>query len=74
MSRLIGSIWHELTSSSPFRPSVHLSFDDAGAEGKAHKAATICLARRRCKVILAMVTRGQHYKPAYANEPLSAAA
>jgi hypothetical protein len=51
-----------------------MSFDDAGAEGERHKAATICLARRRCKVILAMATRGQPYVPAYANQRPSAAA
>ena len=32
-------------------------------EGKRHNAALICLARRRCDVILAMLTTGQPYQP-----------
>ena len=33
------------------------------AEGKRHNAAIICLARRRCNVILAMLRTGQPYQP-----------
>jgi hypothetical protein len=33
------------------------------AEGKRHNAALICLARRRCNVILAMLRTGQPYNP-----------
>jgi transposase len=33
------------------------------AEGKRHNAAVICLARRRCDVILAMLKTGSHYDP-----------
>lgn len=34
------------------------------AESKRHNAALICLARRRCDVILAMLRTGQPYQPA----------
>lgn len=32
------------------------------SEGKKHNAALICLARRRCDVIYAMLTRGEFYR------------
>jgi hypothetical protein len=33
------------------------------AEGKRHNAALICLARRRCDVILAMLRNRERYQP-----------
>lgn len=36
-------------------------YDRKRAEGKKHNAALICLARRRCNVILAVLRTGQHY-------------
>ncbi len=36
-------------------------YDRKRAEGKKHNAALICLARRRCNVILAMLRTSQHY-------------
>ncbi|HJG52475.1 MAG TPA: IS110 family transposase, partial [Brachybacterium faecium] len=47
------------------------------AEGKRHNAAVICLARRRCNVIFAMLRDGTHYQPpttAPAPEPAALAA
>lgn len=38
-------------------------YDRKRAEGKRHNAALICLARRRCNVILAMLRTGQPYNP-----------
>ena len=35
------------------------------AEGKRHNAAVICLARRRCNVMLAMLRDNQPYKGGY---------
>lgn len=32
------------------------------AEGKKHNAALICLARRRCDVLYAMLRNGTHYR------------
>lgn len=37
--------------------------DRKRAEGKRHTAALICLARRRCDVILAMLRTRQPYQP-----------
>jgi hypothetical protein len=36
--------------------------DRKRAEGKRHNAALICLARRRCDVILAMLRNREHYQ------------
>ena len=55
--------------SSPRSPSLRdpaskTFYDRKRAEGKRHNAALICLARRRCDVILAMLRTGQPYQPA----------
>jgi transposase len=42
-------------------PESKAFYDRKRAEGKKHNAALICLARRRCDVILAMLRTGQHY-------------
>ena len=42
------------------------------AEGKKHNAALTCLARRRCDVILAMLTRGKPYNARATNLPIAA--
>jgi transposase len=42
-------------------PASKAFYDRKRAEGKRHNAAIICLARRRCDVILAMLNTGQHY-------------
>ncbi|MCP2256307.1 Transposase [Prauserella aidingensis] len=38
-------------------------YDKKRAEGKKHNAALICLARRRCDVLHAMLRNGTHYQP-----------
>ena len=38
-------------------------YDRERSEGKKHNAAIICLARRRCDVILAMLRDGTAYQP-----------
>jgi transposase len=45
-------------------PASKVFYDRKRAEGKRHNAALICLARRRCDVILAMLRTRQHYQPA----------
>jgi hypothetical protein len=45
-------------------PSSNAFYDRKRAEGKRRNAALICLARRRCDVILAMLRTGQPYQPA----------
>lgn len=43
-------------------PASRAYYDRKRAEGKKHNAALICLARRRCDVIYAMLKSGQPYK------------
>ncbi|MGH3501827.1 MAG: IS110 family transposase [Nocardioidaceae bacterium] len=38
-------------------------YDKKRAEGKKHNAALICLARRRCDVLFAMLRNGTYYQP-----------
>ncbi|MBS1836356.1 MAG: IS110 family transposase [Actinobacteria bacterium] len=42
-------------------PDSRAFYDRKRAEGKRHNAALICLARRRCDVIHAMLRTGEHY-------------
>jgi transposase len=44
-------------------PASKAFYDRKRTEGKRHNAALICLARRRCDVILAMLTTRQPYQP-----------
>ena len=44
-------------------PESKAFYDRKRAEGKRHNAAMICLARRRCNVILAMLAAHQPYAP-----------
>ena len=49
-------------------------YDRKRAEGKKHTAAVICLARRRCDVILAMLRSREPYRAEEAPRHGSAAA
>ena len=44
-------------------PESRTYYDKKRAEGKKHNAALICLARRRCDVIYAMLPNGTYYQP-----------
>ena len=55
-------------------PESKAFYDRKRAEGKRHNAALICLARRRCNVILAMLRTGQAYNPHPADADLADAA
>jgi transposase len=55
-------------------PDSKAFYDRKRAEGKRHNAALICLARRRCNVILAMLNTQQPYKPGYRTADLADAA
>ena len=46
-------------------PESKAFYDRKRAEGKRHNAAVICLARRRCNVILAMLRDHQPYLAGY---------
>jgi transposase len=55
-------------------PESKAFYDRKRAEGKRHNAATICLARRRCNVILAMLRTSCAYNPNHAAPDLVDAA
>jgi transposase len=55
-------------------PESKAFYDRKRAEGKRHNAAIICLARRRCNVILAMLATRQPYNPAHGTDRLTEAA
>lgn len=50
-------------------PASKAFYDRKRAEGKRHNAAVICLARRRCDVILAMLKTRTAYQPPTPDEP-----
>lgn len=43
-------------------PASKAYYEKKRAEGKRHNAAVMCLARRRCNVIYAMLTRGEFFR------------
>jgi transposase len=55
-------------------PESKAFYDRKRLEGKKHNAALICLARRRCDVILAMLRNHEHYQPPVAQPDLETAA
>ena len=55
-------------------PASKAFYDRKRTEGKRHNAALICLARRRCDVILAMLRTRQPYQPARPAQALARAA
>jgi transposase len=55
-------------------PASKTFYDRKRAEGKRHNAALICLARRRCDVILAMLRTGQPYRLTHPAPALAEAA
>ena len=55
-------------------PESKAFYDRKRAEGKKHNAALICLARRRCNVILAMLRTSQPYNPGQTATPVVAQA
>jgi transposase len=55
-------------------PDSKTFYDRKRAEGKKHNAAVICLARRRCDVIHAMLRNREHYRPPVIDSGLENAA
>lgn len=43
-------------------PASRTYYEKKRAEGKRHNAAVMCMARRRCNVIFAMLTRGEFFR------------
>ena len=44
-------------------PESHTYYERKRAQGKRHNAALICLARRRCDILYAMLKHGTPYQP-----------
>lgn len=63
-----------LAAFAALRDPASKAFYDRKREGKRHNAALICLGRRRCDVILAVLRTGQPYHPAHRTAALAEAA
>lgn len=61
--RLKNALFHSAWVASNHDPVSKAYYDRKRAEGKRHNAAVICLARRRCNVIFAMLHDGAYYQP-----------
>lgn len=61
--RLKNALFYSAWVASTCDPVSKAYYDRKRAEGKRHNAAVICLARRRCNVIYAMLRDGTHYQP-----------
>lgn len=75
--RLKNALFYSAWVASTCDPVSKAYYDRKRAEGKRHNAAVICLARRRCNVIFAMLRDGTYYQPPTpvpASEPVALAA
>ncbi|MFV4913480.1 IS110 family transposase [Microbacterium lacticum] len=61
--RLKNALFYSAWVASNHDPISKAYYDRKRAEGKRHNAAVICLARRRCNVIFAMLRDGTYYHP-----------
>ncbi len=62
--RLKNALLYSTWVSSHSDPNSKAYYDRKRAEGKHHNTAVICLARRRCNVIFAMLQHSTYYQPA----------
>ncbi len=54
-------------------PDARVYYQRKRDEGKKHNAAIICVARRRCDLVLAMLKNSQPYDPSrHENRPIAA--
>ena len=65
--RLKNALFYSAWVASHSDPISKAYYDRKRAEGKRHNAAVICLARRRCNVIFAMLRNGTYYQPPTTN-------
>ncbi|MCO6659694.1 IS110 family transposase [Cutibacterium avidum] len=61
--RLKNALFYSAWVASNHDPISKAYYDHKRTEGKRHNAAVICLARRRCNVIFAMLRDGTYYQP-----------
>ena len=71
--RLKNALFYSAWVASHSDPISKTYYDRKRAEGKRHNAAVICLARRRCNVIFAMLRDGTYYQPPVSPTPEPAA-
>lgn len=69
--RLKNALFYSAWIASHCDPISKTYYDRKRAEGKRHNAAVICLARRRCNVIFAMLRNGTYYQRPTTNPHLS---
>lgn len=60
--RLKNALFYSAFASLRSHPASKAYYEKKRAEGKRHNAAVMCLARRRCNVIYAMLTRGEFFR------------
>lgn len=60
--RLKNALFRSAWVASTCHEASKLYYERKRAEGKRHNAAVMCLARRRCNVIFAMLTRGEFFR------------
>ena len=65
--RLKNALFYSAWIASHCDPISKTYYDRKRAEGERHNAAVICLARRRCNVIFAMLRNGTYYQPPTTN-------
>ena len=61
--RLKNALFHSAFIAAFHDPESHAYYERKRAQGKRHNAALICLARRRCDVLYAMLKTGTPYQP-----------
>jgi len=71
--RLKNALFYSAWVASHSDPISKAYYDRKRAEGKRHNAAVICLARRRCNVIFAMLRDSTYYQPPLVPTPEPAA-
>ncbi|WP_141331841.1 transposase, partial [Corynebacterium variabile] len=60
--RLKNALFRSAWVASNCHPASKTYYEKKRAEGKRHNAAVMCLARRRCNVIFAMLTNGEFFR------------
>lgn len=61
--RLKNALFYSAWISTRCDPDSKAYYDRKRAQGKRHNAAVMCLARRRCNVLYAMLRDGTYYQP-----------
>jgi len=71
--RLKNALFHSAFVAAFCDPESHAYYERKRSQGKRHNAAIMCLARRRCDVIYAMLKTGTPYQPRHPQTQAAAA-